>query len=89
MQNLGIELGIVNRRAVVDELARWNLDAEESAASRGVAQRMTLVGGGDEGGITLAVFGRQPNYRMKIRQTTEWKSAKLPNYMLNFCNYLL
>ena len=56
IENLGIELSVVDGRTIVDEFAGWYSDADVSAASRGVAERMLIVGGRQERGVSRTVF---------------------------------
>lgn len=56
VEHLGVELLVVDGRAVVHELACRYSDADVTSASRGVAERLFVVGGGKEGSVARAVF---------------------------------
>lgn len=51
-----IELVIIDGRAIGYIFTGWYLNADEAAATRGIAERMLIVGGGQEGGISATVI---------------------------------
>lgn len=58
VEKLGVELVVVDGREVVDELPLTDVDAEVASAAGGVAERVHVVGGGEEGGVASAVLLR-------------------------------
>ena len=55
IHNLCIELVVIDDRNVVYITTGWDVDTDVSATSRRVAERMLVVGGCQEGGITRTI----------------------------------
>ena len=63
---LGIELGVVDRGFIVNELPVWDLYAQIATASCDITEWMLVIGSGQEGSETGTVFLSFPEDRASV-----------------------